>query len=140
MILSGAAAAESATTPYQVSVVAELEQPWALAFLPNGSVLVTEKQGNLKLIDLEGSSIDIGGVPDVAYGGQGGLGDVAIDPDFGKNRLVYLSYAEKGPGGRGAVVARGAIAAGGATTAGRDTSFPSITGAAAAHRGPAPPR
>jgi glucose/arabinose dehydrogenase len=104
--LSWATAADTGADSFQTGVIAELDQPWALAFLPDGGILVTEKRGSLKLISSDGNATDIRGVPEVAYGGQGGLGDVALHPEFNTNRLVYLSYAEKGSGGRGAVVAR----------------------------------
>lgn len=86
------------------------EEPWALAFLPDGQLLVTEKPGHLKRVDLSGTTARIGditGLPEVAYGGQGGLGDIALHPDFDRNHLVYISYAEPGDGDtRGAAVAR----------------------------------
>ncbi len=88
--------------------IARFDEPWAMAFLPDGRLLVTEKSGDLKLFDpAAGTTTEIGGVPKVAYGGQGGLGDVALHPRFADNGLVYFSYAEAGDGGtRGAVVAR----------------------------------
>ena len=97
--------------PFDVQPITSFEEPWALAFLPDGRMLVTEKKGNLKLIAQDGRSFEnIGGAPDVDYGGQGGLGDVALHPDFENNGLVYLSYAEGGRGGtRGAAVARGVL-------------------------------
>ena len=72
-------------------------------------MLVTEKRGELLLLTTEGKATGISGVPEVAYGGQGGLGDVALHPDFEANSLVYLSYAEAGSAGYGAVVARAAL-------------------------------
>ena len=83
-------------------------EPWAMTFLPGGDLLVTEKPGVLLLIKLEDRSlVTVKGVPDVAYGGQGGLGDIILHPQFEDNHLIYLSYAEKGSSGkRGAVVAR----------------------------------
>ena len=88
--------------------IARFDEPWAMAFLPDGRLLVTEKSGDLKLFDPAArTTTEIGGVPKVAYGGQGGLGDVALHPRFADNGLVYFSYAEAGDGGtRGAVVAR----------------------------------
>lgn len=83
-------------------------EPWAMTFLPGGDLLVTEKPGVLLLVNLEDrSQISVQGVPKVAYGGQGGLGDIILHPQYEDNRLIYLSYAEKGTSGkRGAVVAR----------------------------------
>jgi glucose/arabinose dehydrogenase len=97
--------------PFDVQPITSFDQPWALAFLPDGRMLVTEKKGSLFIVTQQGQKTRaIRGVPDVDYGGQGGLGDVAIHPDFAGNRLVYLSYAEGGSGGtRGAAVARGVL-------------------------------
>jgi glucose/arabinose dehydrogenase len=92
--------------PFVVEPVAEFDQPWALAFLPDGRMLVTEKPGRLFLLGQDGSKAEISGVPDVDYGGQGGLGDVALHPDFEQNGLLYLSYVEAGDDRtRGAAVA-----------------------------------
>ena len=89
-----------------------LSHPWALAFLPDGSMLVTERPGTLRHVTAEGKvSEPIAGVPEVDARGQGGLLDVALDPDFEQNRLVYLSYAEAGDGGNGTAVARGVLGA-----------------------------
>jgi glucose/arabinose dehydrogenase len=98
----------SAGTVLMARVYAEFNEPWAMTFLPGGDMLVTEKPGNLLLVSGDGSSkIPVGGVPDVAYGGQGGLGDVILHPDYEANNLLYISYAEQGSWGKkGAVVAR----------------------------------
>lgn len=93
-----------------VELVAGLEHPWGLAFLPDGRMLVTERPGRLRLIDQ--SALDpkvIEGVPRVAATGQGGLLDVAVDPDFENNAWVYLSYSASGKGGIGTEVARGRL-------------------------------
>ena len=94
--------------PFATTVVADLEQPWAMTFLPDGRLLVSEKQGALKVVDVSsGKTGDVGGVPEVDYGGQGGFGDVVLHPKFADNGLVYLSYAEAGDGStRGGAVAR----------------------------------
>ncbi|MYZ48730.1 PQQ-dependent sugar dehydrogenase [Propylenella binzhouense] len=88
-----------------------LDHPWALAFLPDGSMLVTERPGRLRRVSAAGEISDpIAGVPKVDARGQGGLLDVALDPDFETNRLVYLSYAEPGEGGTtSTAVARGRL-------------------------------
>jgi glucose/arabinose dehydrogenase len=105
------AADATAAAPFTTTTLATFDEPWALAFLPDGRLLVTEKKGALKLYAIGGNTHQIRGVPSVAYAGQGGLGDVALDPDFSRNRLVYLSYAETGAGGtRGAAVARAELA------------------------------
>lgn len=86
----------------------EFNEPWAMAFLPNGLLLVTEKPGALYLVHPEDrSKLSVQGVPEVAYGGQGGLGDVILHPNYNDNRWIYLSYAEQGSWRKkGAVVAR----------------------------------
>ena len=82
----------------RVETVAQgLDHPWGIAFLPDGNFLVTERPGFLRIVTPEGKIGNaIYGVPQVDARGQGGLLDVALDPDFAENRLVYLSYAEKG--------------------------------------------
>ncbi len=97
--------------PFDVEPITSFDEPWALAFLPDGRMLVTERKGNLLIVTQDGQkSRPLRGIPDVDYGGQGGLGDVALHPDFAENGLVYLSYAEGGTGGaRGAAVARGVL-------------------------------
>lgn len=95
----------------KVSVHAEgLEHPWSLAFLPDGRALVTERPGRMRYVSPNGElSEPIAGVPQVDARGQGGLLDVALDPDFAQNGLIYLSYAEAGSGGNGTAVARGRL-------------------------------
>lgn len=90
---------------------AEFNEPWAMTFLPGGDILVTEKPGNLLLVSADGrSKVSVRGVPKVAYGGQGGLGDVILHPEYDINKLVYISYAEQDESGkRGAAVARGRL-------------------------------
>ena len=102
----GADNAPRAQSAFTVTAVAQFDEPWAMSFLPDGRLLVTEKRGALKIYTLGGAALNIRGVPEVAYGGQGGFGDVVLHPRFADNRLVYLSYAE--PDGRvqGAAVAR----------------------------------
>jgi glucose/arabinose dehydrogenase len=97
--------------PFTVTQVADFDIPWAMAFLPDGRMLVTEQKGALKLYTPGGSSVAIRGVPRVSWFGQGGLGDVVLHPSYPSNGLVYLSYAEAGEGEtRGAVVARAKLA------------------------------
>jgi glucose/arabinose dehydrogenase len=87
-----------------------LEHPWALAFLPDKRMLVTERPGRLRLVNPDGKlSEPLAGVPQVYARGQGGLLDVALSPTFDKDRLVYLSFAEPGDGGAGTAVARGRL-------------------------------
>ena len=100
--------AQDRTLPFQISPIAEFNEPWAMAFLPNGKLLVTEKRGRLLLVSQHGEiSEPINNIPKVAYGGQGGLGDIVLHPNFSENNVIYLSYAEPGDGGKyGAVVSR----------------------------------
>lgn len=97
-------------------VVRGLENPWGLAFLPDGSALVTEREGRLQIVADGKISGPVEGVPEVAAVGQGGLLDVAVDPAFAQNRLIYLSFSEPGDGGAGTAVARGRLVQDGATT------------------------
>lgn len=92
---------------YQVEAVSHFNEPWAVTSLPDQRLLVTERQGKLKIFNPKNKQmLDVQGVPAVNYGGQGGLGDVILHPDFAKNHWVYLSYATKGQGGSGAVISR----------------------------------
>ena len=94
--------------PFDVQPISSFDEPWALAFMPDGRMLVTEKKGNLVIVGQDGEkSRPVRGMPNVDYGGQGGLGDVALHPDFSENGLLYLSYVEAGAGAtRGAAVMR----------------------------------
>lgn len=100
------------TGPIRVQTVASgLEHPWGLAFLPDGRMLVTERPGRLRVVSQGGwLSKPLTGVPKVFAKGQGGLLDVALDPDFASNRRIYLSYAEPGVGGASTAVARAKLA------------------------------
>jgi len=92
------------------TVTGGLDHPWGLTFLPDGRMLVTEKPGRLRLVAKDGKASEpLKGVPKVFAEGQGGLLDVALDPDFAANGLVYLSYSEPGEGGAGTAVARGKL-------------------------------
>ena len=95
-------------TALAAAQIAEFNAPWAMTFLPDGTLLVTEKKGVLWHVAQDGSKTEVQGLWDVAYGGQGGLGDVVLHPDFERNAWVYLSYAEYGEDKdtRGAVVVR----------------------------------
>jgi glucose/arabinose dehydrogenase len=93
-----------------VDVARGLEHPWGLAFLPDGRMLVTERPGRLRMVAPDGRLSDpLAGVPEVAAGGQGGLLDVVLGPGFSRDRLVYLSFSEPGPGGSSTAVARGRL-------------------------------
>ena len=81
-----------------------LSHPWGMAFLPDGRMLVTERPGRLRIVDPESSGppATVSGTPTVYAQGQGGILDVALDPDFDDNGYVYLSYARPGPEGQAA--------------------------------------
>jgi aldose sugar dehydrogenase len=89
-----------------------LVHPWGIAFLPDGRMLVTERPGRLRIAGRDGRlSAPLGGVPRVLAEGQGGLLDVALDPAFEKNRVIYLSFSEPGDGGTASTaVARARLA------------------------------
>lgn len=101
----------SETGQIRVETVAEgLSHPWAIAILPDGGMLVTERAGRLRHVSAAGEvSPPLGGVPEVDARDQGGLLDVTLDPDFASNRQVYLSFSEAGDGGNSTAVARGRL-------------------------------
>ncbi|WP_019340180.1 PQQ-dependent sugar dehydrogenase [Stutzerimonas stutzeri] len=108
LAIAAPTAVERSQWPFSVTPRASFSEPWAMTFLPDGTALVTEKRGALKHVDVKTGTVhEITGVPEVAYGGQGGLGDVILHPDFAQNNVIYLSYAEHGEGDKqGAAVAR----------------------------------
>lgn len=91
-----------------VEVTGDLSRPWGMAFLPDGSVLITERTGDLVLLS-DGVKTRVEGVPQVASVGQGGLLDIALHPDFASNRLVYLTYSDSYRLGYGTKVGRGVL-------------------------------
>jgi glucose/arabinose dehydrogenase len=101
---------------FEVVTVAEgLENPWGLTFLPGGRMLVTERPGRLRIVTPDGKlSEPVAGLPPVAAGGQGGLLDVSLDPQFASNGLIYWSYAEPRDGVNNSAVARGKLVEGAA--------------------------
>ncbi|HKJ16119.1 MAG TPA: PQQ-dependent sugar dehydrogenase [Xanthomonadales bacterium] len=100
--------AYSQDLPFEVTPVSDFNEPWAMTFLPDGRMLVTEKRGRIFIVTQDGEkSRPLEDVPNVDYRGQGGLGDIILHPDYEENDLVYISYAESGVGNtRGAAVAR----------------------------------
>jgi aldose sugar dehydrogenase len=112
---TAAATQAEATTPseqpFQVQEIAQFNEPWAMTFIPGtGQTLITQKPGQLMLWNEGGEVVEVAGVPSVDYGGQGGLGDVILHPDFANNGLIYLSWAEAGEGDtRGGAVGRGRL-------------------------------
>lgn len=96
---------------FQTTEVTEFNSPWAMTFLPDGRLLVTEMAGTLHLYDpVSNTTGDIRGVPEVEHVAQGGLGDVVLHPGYATNSQVYISYVERGEGGLGAAVARAQLA------------------------------
>ena len=116
LALPGVAAAQTVqllkSSDYTLQVTelnAELQSPWGMAFLPDGRLLVSQKSGSIAVLSGDGRRIEqtITGLPRVASQGQGGLLDVALDPEFAKTPWLYWSYAEPGEGGlSGTAVAR----------------------------------
>ena len=103
---------KAAGVSYTVETVASgLDHPWGLAFLPDGTKLVTERAGRLRILGADnGLSVPVAGLPPVDARGQGGLLDVAIDPDFARNGLIYWTYSEPGASGtNGTSAARGKL-------------------------------
>ena len=93
-----------------IELTGRLEHPWGLAFLPDGRMLVTERPGRMRIVAPDGSLGDpLEGLPAVVARGQGGLLDVAVDPQFAENRWVYWSFSEPGDGGNSTAVARGRL-------------------------------
>ena len=98
----------AASKPFVATPVATFDAPWAMTFLPDGRMLVTEKGGALKLASADGKTmVTLAGGPTVDSGGQGGLMDVVLHPKFAENRMVYLSWSESGTGGKGVALGRG---------------------------------
>ena len=100
----------TSSKPFVETVVADFDAPWAMTFLPDGRMLVTEKKGELLLVSADGKDRQgVGGTLAVDSAGQGGLMDVVLAPGFAQNRLVYFSFSEKGLNGKGVVLARGKL-------------------------------
>lgn len=96
--------------PFTETVIADFDAPWAMTFLPDGQMLVTEKDGRLLLVSADGTArAVVSGTLPVDSAGQGGLMDVVLAPGFATNRQVYFSFSESGTGGKGVVLARGEL-------------------------------
>jgi glucose/arabinose dehydrogenase len=109
-LLLGTVAVAQVPYPFVSTPVADLNEPWAIEFLPDGRILVTEKGGTIQLVTQDGQKTEVAGAPEVDYFFQGGLGDIVLHPDFETNNVVYISYVEAGANEtRGAVVARGTL-------------------------------
>jgi glucose/arabinose dehydrogenase len=118
LALSGSAApaqpAAKPVTPRTVVLNSSLKSPWGLAFLPDGRMLVTQKAGSILLLDAQGErTIATLAVPPVVFRNQGGLLDVAVDPDFARDPWIYWTYTEAGSGAEealsGTALARGRL-------------------------------
>jgi aldose sugar dehydrogenase len=98
-------------TPFAVTFTSGLVNPWGMAFLPDNRILVTERGGNMRLVSADGLTVSapLAGLPAVYVSGQGGLLDVAIDPDFATTPWVYWTYAEGDSSLSGTAVARGTL-------------------------------
>ena len=111
--LSAKATAPKTAPPFAMQQVAKFDNPAALAFLPDGTMLVTEKGGNVRHVTRAGQvSAPLAGVPKVAHAVQGGLLDIKLAPDFTRNRLVYITFSEPSasdPAASGLALARGKL-------------------------------
>jgi glucose/arabinose dehydrogenase len=111
LALGATAAAAQAIKP--VTVVRGLQNPWGLAFLPDGRMLVSERPGRLRVVAKDGTlGAPLAGLPKIDVGGQGGLLDVAVDPQFASNRTVWFSFSEPAAvsqGGNSTAVARATL-------------------------------
>jgi aldose sugar dehydrogenase len=113
-IFSGCSAEEGAISSEKHSFVIEtvvdgLEQPWSVEFLPDGQILITEKPGRLRIVKDGKLSTPVKGLPKIIDKGQGGLLDIALDPEYKNNQIIYLSYSAKGKGGIGTEVIKGKL-------------------------------
>lgn len=91
-----------------VRVLDRLDYPWALSFLPDGGMLITERAGRLLRIK-DGRAEPVAGIPAVSASGQGGLLDIALSPSFASDRTVFFTYSQPGPGGAGTALARAVL-------------------------------
>ncbi|MFY7905272.1 MAG: PQQ-dependent sugar dehydrogenase, partial [Burkholderiaceae bacterium] len=107
------ALANPADAAIQPVVVAQgLANAWGFAFLPDGRFLVTERKGNLRVVEANGNvGPPLGGLPRISAGGQGGLLDVVLDTGFERNRTLYFCFSEAGDGGSSTALARAELAA-----------------------------
>ena len=101
------------TTPYQVEKIAEkIGNPWAIITLPDGRLLISDRSGFISIYSEEGKLLKkITGLPPIEYKGQGGLLDLALDPDFTTNRILYWSFSQKYADGNLTAVAKGMLSA-----------------------------
>lgn len=115
MLLHISSTASAAEYRYE-TIATNLNQPWSVAFLPNGDFLLTLRVGELRRVSASGEvSGPLKGVPETYYAGQGGFFDVVLDPEFARNQTVFLSYAAGTPDANGTRVSRGTLDATGLT-------------------------
>lgn len=102
---------QSSKASFRVETITDrLSYPWAIDFLPDGRMVVTERRGDIRIVTPDGAiSRPLGGVPRVLAKGQGGLLDLTLHPDFARNRFVYFTFSEPGPGGSSTAAARGRL-------------------------------
>jgi glucose/arabinose dehydrogenase len=121
LMVCGAASAESINAgdrdasselPFKMQAVASFDTPWAIAFLPDGRMLVTEKPGRIFLVTQSGEKTPVEGVPAVEAVGQNGMLDIAVAPDFATSAVVYFTYVAPGDGGSRLLLDRATLAAG----------------------------
>ncbi|HEY4318291.1 MAG TPA: PQQ-dependent sugar dehydrogenase [Herbaspirillum sp.] len=96
--------------PFAANSVAFFDYPWAIAFLPDGRLLVTEKAGKLFIATQQGKKQEVAGVPEVAYQGQNGFLDIAVSPRFADDHLLYFTFTEPGTGGSSLALGRARLA------------------------------
>ena len=99
----------NATRPFIAKVVATFNTPWAIAFLPDGRMLVTERPGHIFLVTQDGGKTHVGNVPAVAASGQNGLLHIATAPDFASSSRIYFSYVEPSDAGGVLALARATL-------------------------------
>ncbi|MBP3840040.1 MAG: PQQ-dependent sugar dehydrogenase [Chryseobacterium sp.] len=101
------------STAYNVEVInSDLQKPWGIINLPDGRFLITSKTGHLNIVSADGKTISkVEGLPKVDAKGQGGLLDVALDPDFQNNKMIYWTFSEPVSGGNHTAVAKGKLSA-----------------------------
>lgn len=111
-LMVGLPLAARSQAPALVPVATGLENPWGVAFLPEGRFLVTERPGRLRVVEADGRvGPPVAGLPDIDAGGQGGLLDVVTDSDFARNRTVFFCFSEAGQGGNSTALARARLSA-----------------------------
>jgi glucose/arabinose dehydrogenase len=98
--------APEASLPFTMTPVATFNLPWRIAFLPDGRMLITEKVGALSLVTPQGEQTPVANIPDVLYGGQGGMLGVYTSPHYATDHFIYLTYSEPGDGGSSLALAR----------------------------------